>query len=130
METIVLRLLQYISPAFVIGYAYGWLKTIEHAVPRPLHEGYDMPLLGSIALQFICVVGIVASVLSRWQDEESWLGGAMMFIAVMILMLFYAFYSTPCIILYLITGFNFPYLFSILTWGAPIVTIMIVNSDL
>lgn len=128
MGNIVLRLLQLIAPVFVAGYAFGWLETMQYVTPSVKYDPDTILSLGqAVLLQSVSLIGVAASLFAFWNGDESFFGGLMGFISAMGMAVFYGFYSTPYVLLAIISGFSFPYIFCLITWAGPVIFIVSVK---
>lgn len=125
MGNIVLRLLQIVAPVFVAGYAFGWLETMQYVTPEVRNNPDTiLSLWQAVLMQSVSLIGVVASLGAFWNGDESFIGGMMGFVSAMGIAVFYGFYSTPYVILALIGGFNFPYVFCLVTWAGPLLAMV------
>jgi len=129
MGNIVLRLLQLIAPVFVLGYAFGWLETMQYTTPEVKYDPDTiLSLRSAVMLQFASLIGIAASIFAFWEGEEGIVTSVFGFLTFFGIAVFYGFFSTPYILLAIISGFNFPYVFCFITWAGPVAILGLIRA--
>lgn len=124
MEKIAMWLLQIVTPVFVFGYAFGWLETMQYTSQSVKYDPDTiLSLWEAVLLQIVSMIGIAASLFAFAEGDESFLGSLMGSISMIGISIFYVLYSTPYMILALIMGLNFPYIFCFATWSVPLIAL-------
>lgn len=114
------KMMQFFSPIFAVGFAYGWAATLRHSLP----QGPDvLPLSYAIAIQFISLALYCRSFV-LWEDEP-WYCNVMSSVSTVIVALFLFFHALPALLIYLVAGISIPYVICVLVFFAPFAVFVI-----